>query len=212
MRKPCHMESIESPYQGHDVPSNDGDAPIITRVIAGEVDAFALLVQRYQHEVFRVVSRHIPRQYVEETAHEVFIKAFQSLAKCQHRDHFAHWLAAIAVRTCYDFWRKSYRNRELPLSDIADEQRENARRIIDNRSYQSFCDQDGQRRSRELLEYALAHFNAEDRMVLTLIYLEDMPLREAAQLLGWSIANIKVRAFRCKKKLRQVLTRLLQGE
>jgi len=47
--------------------------------------------------------------------------------------------------------------------------------------------------------------SAEDRAVLELVYLEERPVKEAAELLGWSSVNVKVRAYRSRKKLRAIL-------
>ena len=64
----------------------------------------------------------------------------------------------------------------------------------------------GQRReAREILEWALAKLGPEDRIVLELVYLEGLSVKEAAQQLGWSMANVKVRSFRSRKKLHQLL-------
>jgi RNA polymerase sigma-70 factor (ECF subfamily) len=50
---------------------------------------------------------------------------------------------------------------------------------------------------------------ADDRMALELVHLEGYSNREAAQLLGWSQAKMKMRAFRAKKRLRHLLHTLL---
>ena len=82
------------------------DRDIVQRVLAGEVEAFARLMERYQAYVLAIVNRHTPPDQVEELAQEVFIKAFQSLAGWRQDGHFRAWLSVIAVRTCYDYWRK----------------------------------------------------------------------------------------------------------
>jgi RNA polymerase sigma-70 factor (ECF subfamily) len=47
-------------------------------------------------------------------------------------------------------------------------------------------------------------------MVLTLVHLEGHSVREAAELLGWSTVNVKVRAHRARQQLRKVLEGLLR--
>ena len=49
-------------------------------------------------------------------------------------------------------------------------------------------------------------------MVLTMVHLEDCPVAEVAEHLGWSIANVKVRAFRARKKLRGIIAQALPDE
>jgi RNA polymerase sigma-70 factor (ECF subfamily) len=47
-------------------------------------------------------------------------------------------------------------------------------------------------------------------MVVELVYLEGLSGKEAAELLGWSVANVKIRSFRSRKKLQKVLTGLME--
>lgn len=62
----------------------------------------------------------------------------------------------------------------------------------------------------ELLEWALSKLAPEDRMVIELVYLEGYSGREAANLLGWSVSNVKVRSFRLKRKLKSILKAALK--
>lgn len=73
----------------------------------------------------------------------------------------------------------------------------------------SFHEQSLQKEAREILDWALDRLSAADRMVLELVYLEGYSLRETADLLGWSIANVKVRSFRSRKKLHKLLTQAI---
>ena len=58
-----------------------------------------------------------------------------------------------------------------------------------------------------LLHWALDRLSAEDRMVLALTYFEGYASTEAANLLGWTTANVKIRSFRARKSLRKILER-----
>jgi RNA polymerase sigma-70 factor (ECF subfamily) len=62
-----------------------------------------------------------------------------------------------------------------------------------------------------LLDWALAKLSPEDRMVIELVYLEELSVKEAADLLGWSAANVKVRSFRSRKKLHSLISGLIKG-
>jgi RNA polymerase sigma-70 factor (ECF subfamily) len=70
---------------------------------------------------------------------------------------------------------------------------------------QSHDQEDSQKEAGELLDWTLARLSAEERMVLELVYLEGLSVKEAAGLLGWSVANVKVRSFRSRKKLERIL-------
>ncbi len=185
--------------------SKPSDAEVVRRVIEGEINAFESLLLRYKDLVVEVVKKHVPYNEVEETAHDVFVRAYQSLSTFEERSSFRQWLSTIAVRACYDFWRKRYRSRELPMSSLTEEHRGWLEKVVSHRSEQSFDAEDSQRKARELLDWALDRLPPEDRMVLELVYLEGRSGREAAGLLGWSVANVKVRSLRARRKLRKLL-------
>jgi len=178
---------------------------IVKRVLEGEVNAFALLMERYQDYVLAIVKRHAPPNQVEELIQEVFIKAFQSLGGWRQAGRFRAWLSVIAVRTCYDYWRKHYRTREVPMSALSEAHRGWLDRVLADASETTWRDITRRREAREILDWALDQLSAADRMVLELVYLEGQPVKEAARLLGWTVANVKVRAFRARRKINKLL-------
>jgi RNA polymerase sigma-70 factor (ECF subfamily) len=188
-----------------DHPRTPSDAEIIRRVIDGDVNSFEHLLKEYQDHVLRIIKKHIPYQEVEEMAQEVFLRAYQALPGFKQEGSFRQWLSSIAVRACYDFWRKQYRSREFPMSDLTDSHWEWLEKTLSNQSDLSFNERSRIEEARELLDWALDRLSAEERMVMELVYLEGLSVKEAAGLLGWSIANVKVRSFRSRKKLEKLL-------
>lgn len=178
---------------------------IVKRVLEGEVNAFALLMERHQDYVLAIVKRHVPPNQVEELVQEVFIKAFQSLRGWRQTGRFRSWLAAIAVRTCYDYWRKHYRTREVSMSALSEAHREWLDRVLADASETSWQEITRRREAREILDWALDQLTAADRMVLELVYLEGHTVKAAARLLGWTVSNVKVRAFRARRKINKLL-------
>lgn len=196
--------------QQNEIP--ESDAAIVQRVMDGEPNAFEALLRRYEQPVLGILKRHLPIAQVEETAQDVFIRAYQSLPGFRQNGSFRQWLSAIAVRTCYDFWRKHYRNREIPMSTLSEAQSSWLEKTLSDTSEEAHEARGRMREAREVLDEALGRLSPEDRMVLDLVYLEGLTGKEAAELLGWSVANIKVRAFRSRKKLEKILTGLAGGE
>ncbi len=186
------------------------DSEIIKQVMDGNADAFALLLTRYKNHVAKIVNWRVPHDAVEETAHNVFIRAYQSLPTYKEKGSFVHWISSIAVRTCYDFWREHYRVRELPMSSLSEKHREWLENVLSNTSDQSFRKRGEQEEARNVLAWALEKLSAEDRMVVELVYLEGLSVKEAAELLEWSTANVKVRLFRTRKKLRRLLSGVIE--
>ncbi len=177
------------------------DTEIIERVLHGEVERFAELIARHRQHVLKIVSAHVPADRAAEVAHDVFVRAYRSLAKFSKQVPFEHWLSRLAVRTCYDFWR-THRRGEVPLSTLTADQAGWLDRALAAESEAQFRDQADRRESLEVLDWALAQLSPENRLVLTLVHLENRSVREAADLLGWSLVNVKVRCHRARQKLR----------
>ena len=187
---------------------SSADSEIVNQVVSGEVNAFEHLLKRYQAHVVRIVKRHIPFDKVEEVAQDVFVRTYQSLPTFKGDDGFKQWLSTITIRTCYDFWRKHYRYREIPLSSLSEKHQVWLEEATANSASQSFYQRDSQKEAREILDWALDKLSPEDRMVLELVYLEGYSIKEAAKLLGWSTVNVKVRSFRARKKLHKLIKKM----
>jgi RNA polymerase sigma-70 factor (ECF subfamily) len=177
---------------------------LLRRISQGEAERFADLISRYQPHVTRTVGRRVPADQVKEVVHDVFVRAYFSLAHFSELVAFDHWLAGIAVRTCYDFWRAKKRD-EVPVSVLTDEHHRWIEQMLVAQSDEQFRDQVQKREAVEVLEWALKQLSPEHRTVLTLVHLEGRSVREAAQLLGWSVINVKVRAHRARQAVRKLL-------
>ena len=180
------------------------DLEIIQRVLHGEIDRFEELIARYQQHVTRIANRHVPFDRVAEVAHDVFVRAYTSLSSFSGQTPFEHWLSGVAVRTCYDFWRAK-RREELPVSALTTDHQAWMDHVLAAESDDQFREQARRQEAAELLQWALGHLSAENRLVLTLVHLEGYSIRDASRLLGWSIVNVKVRAHRARNLLRKLL-------
>lgn len=185
------------------------DRTDVDRVLAGDVNAFANLLKRYQDHVTRIVRRHVPPDRVEETAQDVFVRAYRSLGNFREDDRFRQWLSAITVRTCYDFWRRRHRRPEVVVSQLSEAHRAWIEKVGAADAEQEWQALGNRAEARQVLDWALAQLSAEDRMVIELVHLEERSVKEAAQLLGWSVANVKVRAFRVRKKMQKLIEKRL---
>lgn len=167
---------------------------------------------RYQAHVGRIVAGHVSREMVDEVAHDVFVRAYTSLPTYSFRTPLSHWLSTIAVRSCYDAWRSVSARKEVPLSgpsDVAEEQQQWTEQVLATESKERFEAMVRQQDATNLLHGALAQLSPENRMVVTLVHLEGHSVREAADLLGWSVVNVKVRAHRARQQLRKILNTFL---
>ncbi len=188
------------------------DEEIIKSILAGNIDEFEVLLKRYDRYIFNIISKHLPRETVEEAAHEVFIRIYKALSSYRAEAPFKYWISKIAERYCYDFWREHYKAREMPMASLTDDHSKWVETVISEQSQKSFEKEEMLRESKEVLQWALDKLTAEDRMVITLLYMEELSVKEAADLLGWSVINVKVRAHRSRKKLRKIISSLLGQE
>lgn len=182
------------------------DADLIAAVLRGDTASFEVLVVRYQPRVFATARRYARREEeVEDIVQEVFLKAYQRLSTWRGDAPFEHWFMRLAVRVCYDFLRAHQRSREVRFTDFTAQEQDWLERFAESPDTAS----PGDPGARELLHRALAQLTPENRLVITLLELEDRPVREIAALTGWSETLVKVRAFRARRQLRKILARTL---
>ena len=187
------------------------DAEIVRQVVDGEVNAFESLIKRHGGFAISIVKRHVPFDDVEDTLQNVFLRAYRSLPTFKNRSSFRHWLSVITVRTCHDFWRERYKSQEFPVSSLTAEHEAWLGLALADESDRSFHEKGSQKEAGEILEGALGSLSAGDRMVIELVYLEGRSLKEAAVLMGWTVANVKVRLFRSRKRLHTLLAAVVEG-
>jgi RNA polymerase sigma-70 factor, ECF subfamily len=190
-------------------PDANKDDAIIARVLGGDTNAFERLVSKYKTHVFRIVGRHVPAGRVEETAQDVFIRAFRGLSGFRGDSGFKPWLSAIAIRASYDCLRRDYRSREISFTDMTEDDQPDPQYPAAKYSLHLHAEQRRKAAIRELLDEAMAKLKPQEKIVLELVYLEGCSMREASDLLGWSVANVKIRSYRGRKKLNAILKKLM---
>ena len=184
------------------------DEEIVRKVLGGDVNAYETIVDRYRNMVFGIACRRIPETDVPEVAQNVFIRTYRSLVQYRFECPFKNWISGIAYRECCDYWRRRYRVRELPVSALTKGQRAAVQTALQTGGSNPAADVREQEELSELLRSVLAKLRPEDRMVLECLYFEERSVRETADLMGWSAANVKIRAFRARNRLRELLARI----
>ncbi len=192
-----------------EVQNEGSDAQVIRQVLDGNVNAFETLMERYQGYVAAIAAKNVPRDRIEEIAQETFLRAYRSLETFRGKTHFKHWLATIAVRCCQDFWRQHYRRSERAIGSISEEESDWIQGLLVDGSAHAASDPSRNPEALRVLRWAMEGLSAEDRAVLTLVHLEEYTTAEAARLLRWSVAKVKIRAHRARKKLRKTLEEVL---
>jgi len=179
-----------------DIISDCTDESLVKDALGGDDQAFVQLVRRYKRKVFGLAGRFArDGDELDDICQEVFIKVYENLGKFRHEAPFEHWLSRISVRTCYDFLRKrKIERRFVPWDSVSYE-------IEDREGIDTEAAEEAQR----ILDWGLARLKPAERLVITLLELEEKSVREIAAVTGWSEANVKVRAFRARQHLKRLL-------
>ncbi len=176
------------------------ETAIIRQVIAGEVDRFRVIVERYQGSVRSICLRLVGgRADAEDLMQQTFFNAFCRIDAFDTRRSFAPWLFRIAVNNCKDFL-KSHKRRERPSTvDVS----------ASDALYVSVDDnpeQANQRREvHERLTLAVMKLPEKYRLVLVLKDVEGLTYKEIRSILRLPITTLKIRVVRARARLASML-------
>ena len=181
------------------------DAELIAAVLKGDAASFEPLVQKYSPRVFATARRYARRDSeVEDIVQEVWLKSFQKLASFRGDAPFEHWLMRLTVHTCYDFLRGHQRNRETSFSEMTDTEEDWLERFVADPESAA----EDATAAKQLVQRVLEQLSPPARLVITLLEIEDRSIKEIAQMTGWSVPLVKVRAFRARAEMKKCLARL----
>ena len=176
------------------------DVELIQRVLAGDENAFSMLVRKYQTPVHALVWRKIGDFHIaEEITQDAFLKAYKELATLKKQHRFARWLSVIAKRGCIEWLRKK-RLSTQSLEDTSHAQ-------LEKTTYSGYVSQENERTTaeaqREVVQKLLAKLRENERTVITLHYFGEMTCEEISEFLGASLGTIKSRLRRAQQRLKR---------
>ncbi len=173
------------------------DTDIISQVLLGNQNAYAMLVERYQNFVFTIVLRYIKsREDGEEIAQDIFIKAYRSLKDFKGTAKFSTWLYTITTTTCITFLRK----KKLEIHSLDNEKVFDIADNIDSGLRANIIEQ----KSRvNMVNEAIMLLTPDDAQIITLFYKGEQTLEEIAQIIGIESNAVKVRLHRARTRLKE---------
>ena len=172
------------------------DEQLVDATLAGDNNAFAELAARHKGRVFAVAARFAGNAAeLEDICQEVFVQAFFKLRQYRRDSPFEHWILRITTHKCYDYLRKRRRSGNIVSVDV----------MLESGYEPSAPEHPAPHPDLERLHAALAELSPKERLVITLLELEDRSVQEVADLTGWSEGNVKVRAFRARAALRTLM-------
>lgn len=176
------------------------DADIVRRVLAGETDAFSVLVDRYYDRYARYAVRTLGnREDAEEALQDAFLRAYRALPKYREEERFAAWLMRILVNTCRTTAARRT-VRERPFAAEADAA------LLEERFAVPGAGTEEAHATADLVRRALETLPAEQRETLLLRYTDDLTYEDIAAITGVGVSALKMRVKRAFARLRELLS------
>lgn len=180
------------------MPADTTDAAIIVRVLAGEKEAYATLVDRHFASCARYARRMLGNvQDAEDAVQEAFVHVYTALPRYRERDRFRAWLFRILVNQCRSHERRRARHKRRFVHDDVATESAAAPPAHDDPHL------------RDALQCALDTLEPRLREALLLKYGEDLEYEEIARMTGASVSALKMRVKRARDAVRPLLEEML---
>lgn len=166
----------------------------IQRILDGETELFAAFLDQYSRLVYTlIVPIVLSPEDAEELVQDVFLKAFQNLGKYKGDSSFSTWIYRIAYNTAISFTRK----RKLEYHYIE----ENAINQVSDKQSESLLEPTEDEERIVRLMQAIELLEPQEKALITLFYYEERPMTVIGEILGMTLANVKTKLHRTRKKL-----------
>lgn len=182
-----------------------GDATLVERAQAGDLEAFRLLFERYQRRVHNAVYPIVGTAAdAEDVTQEAFVRAFRALGGLREGQAFLSWLYRIALNLA----RNYVRDRRARLWESLDEQiawgdERFERQVADDTADPAALVEE--REVQEVVRRAIGSLSPAHRDVIILHHLQGLPVDEIAGIIGCSVGTVKSRLSRGREALKRKL-------
>jgi RNA polymerase sigma factor (sigma-70 family) len=185
--------------------SSTKDQLYIDKVINGDTNAFAYLVDAYKDMVFSLAFKMTKnREEAEEVSQDTFIKAFKNLNKFKGDSKFSTWLYRIGYHACLDAIKKNKNhNNSLEINEITFNKIQSVDTIL----------QGIERKERAtVMNDCLLKLPEEERSIIWMFYFDELSLKEIIEVTSLSEANLKVKLHRARKRLLAIVEENVEPE
>ena len=184
------------------------DQQLVDQVMAGNKNAFNLLVMRYQHRVAALIARFVQDpQEVEDVAQEAFIKAYRALPVFRGDSAFYTWLYRIAVNTAKNYLVA--RSRRPPAQDLEIDEVEPTETGSVLREIES---PEGSLSTSELkavIELALDSLPEELKTAFILREFSGLSYEDIAEVMDCPVGTVRSRIFRAREVIDRKIRELM---
>ena len=178
---------------------------------AGELEAFETLIGRYERKVYSLARRIVQQeQDAEDVTQQTFLSALEHLAGFREEASFSTWLLRVATHAALKVIRK---RKGLPTVSLdASTEPQEGYNTVPHPEYIADWRESpehlvGRNETARLIDEALRELDDKHRVIFLLRDVEGLSVKETAEALGLSEANVKVRLLRARLQLRERLTR-----
>ena len=177
---------------------SDADAELVDAFKAGDAQALEALYWRHADRVWRYACYFSgSNDAASEIVQDTFVRVAQHAAKFESRARFSTWLFTIVRSVAID---AAARRRRDPLQHSSEEPMQRL-----SAATPEPADDAAAAETRAAVRKAIARLPENEREAVLLCEIEDLPLREAGEILGWGESRLKVTLFRARRKLKDML-------
>ena len=186
------------------------DQQLVKRVQQGDKRAFDLLVLKYQHKIFGLISRYIrDHSEIQDVAQEAFIKAYRALPRFRGDSAFYTWLYRIAINTAKN--HLVARGRRPPSSDIDVEDAEHFEGVSPLKDIETpesvlFGDE-----LKRVVNDAIKNLPDDLRTAVTLREFEGLSYEDIAEVMECPVGTVRSRIFRAREAIEKQVQAQMEG-
>lgn len=167
---------------------------LIQGVINGDQKAIRHLLNEYQDYIYSICYSVLrTKEESEEATQDTFLKIIKALPRYVKKGKLSTWMYSVAYRTALDYLRKRKITEEIGGHDREDKG-DIEERITDEEK-------------RNALTKLIDKLNPRDSALIRLHYFEEMSIKELANITNLSESNVKVKLYRSRKTLAQLVKR-----
>jgi RNA polymerase sigma factor (sigma-70 family) len=175
----------------------------IKAIKSGNYACYTFIVDHYKYMAYTIALKVLGNEEdAQDVAQESFIKAFQQIHQFEGKSKFSTWLYTIVYRTAIS----KVKENKIHTFSISNALRENYTHEYTSPQLEHLQVKDEQRYVRE----AIQKLPKTEALLITLFYLNENTVKEIQEITGLSIANIKIKIFRARRKLERDLQFLIQ--
>ncbi len=169
------------------------DEILVSQTLAGDRDAFGMLVRKYQGMVYTYAFQKVRNESdSQDISQEVFLRAYRHLYQLRHPHRFRSWLYTIMANECNRWLTQvsKKRHREIALEDAADDAlQDEPAHTVPTAGWEVD------------LEQAISVLSDDNRVAVSMFYMGECSLKEISEFLGVSANTVKGKLYRARQQL-----------